>query len=594
MLRQALRAKTNRGAVSVTAGLPAPWRGLNARDRQEEAKPGYASIMDNFVPGDGEATLRNGWESHATALPDAAVETLMEYSAGTTKELFAAVGTEIYDVTTAGAVGDPVADGLTSARWSHTMYTTTGGQFLVAVNGADDLHRYDGSAWYPVHATNLYAIDYDAETAAFTAGDVLTGGTSGATATIVKVIDSGATGTLWVNGVTGTFQNNETITDASGGSATEDGTATLLTTALTGVDTTALDFVVSHKSRLWFIEKNSLSAWYLATLAIAGAATEFPIGALCKGGGTLVACAGWSVDAGDGPDDYFVMVTSEGECIVYAGTDPSSASTWALKGIYQTDRPVGRRCLLKFGADLLILTASGIVSVSSLLGTSSRWAQISELVRPDFLTQSQTYSATFGWQMVHYRKRGWLIVNIPTESGKFIQYAYNSQTKPPDGWFTMSNQNGACWGELDGDLYFGGTGAVYKADTGTADGTEPVVGDLLWAWSSFGTPAQKRFTMARPHMRCDAVPSPLLEIRTDYDITPPGTAPTVTEQGEGAIWDLAEWDTAVWAGSSSVYSQWTGLAGIGHVGGLRLVISSSTASFAIIRAEVVFEAGGIL
>ena len=595
MLRQALKSRGNRGGVSRTVGLPAPWRGLNARDRQEEAKPGYASILDNFYPGDGEVTLRKGWASHATGLPSAAVETLMEYSTGSTQKLFAAVDDDIYDVTSAGAVSDPEVTGLTNSRWSHTMFATTGGQFLTAVNGADDLHRYDGSNWYPVYATNLYSIDYDAETGAFTVGETLTGGTSGATGTIVKVIDNGTTGTLWINNVSGlSFTDNETITDSSTGSADADGVETLLTTALTGIATTSLDQVVAHKSRLWFVEKNSLSAWYLGTLAISGAATEFPIAALCKRGGYLVACSGWSVDTGDGADDFFVFLTSEGECLVYAGTDPSSASTWALKGIYQTDRPIGRRCLLKFGADLLILTESGVVSVSALLGATSRWAQISELVRPDFLAQSLSYGSSFGWQMIHYRRRGWLIVNAPSAAGAYMQFGYNSQIKPPDGWFTMSNQNGSCWGELDGDLYFGGAGTVYKADTGVSDDGDEIIGDVLWAWSSFGTGAQKRFTLARPHMRCDVAPSPQLDMRVDYDDAQPTSSPTITSLATGADWDTADWDVAEWGGSLSVYSQWAGVTGLGYVGGPRLKIKTSTAEFAVIRAEVVFETGGIL
>lgn len=75
---------------------------------------------------------------------------------------------------------------------------------------------------------------YDAQTANFTLGDILTGGTSGAKARIVADSDSGATGTLTLRDITGTFQDNETITGAGGGSATVNGLISHQNAALLG------------------------------------------------------------------------------------------------------------------------------------------------------------------------------------------------------------------------------------------------------------------------------------------------------------------------------------------------------------------------
>lgn len=69
----------------------------------------------------------------------------------------------------------------------------------------------------------LCELDYDAQTGNFTPGLVLTGGTSGATAVIVTDVDAGTTGTLVIRKIVGTFQNDETITDSSTGSATSNG-----------------------------------------------------------------------------------------------------------------------------------------------------------------------------------------------------------------------------------------------------------------------------------------------------------------------------------------------------------------------------------
>ncbi|MFC1599681.1 beta strand repeat-containing protein [Patescibacteria group bacterium] len=66
------------------------------------------------------------------------------------------------------------------------------------------------------------AVHFDTQTANFTIGQTLTGGTSGATGTITAIDDYGTMGTVIFTPVSGRFQNNETITDGLGGSATSD------------------------------------------------------------------------------------------------------------------------------------------------------------------------------------------------------------------------------------------------------------------------------------------------------------------------------------------------------------------------------------
>lgn len=69
-------------------------------------------------------------------------------------------------------------------------------------------------------------LNYDTQTANFTAGTIVTGASSGATARIQADSDSGATGTLTLTDIVGEFIDNEIITDDNGspGSATVNGT----------------------------------------------------------------------------------------------------------------------------------------------------------------------------------------------------------------------------------------------------------------------------------------------------------------------------------------------------------------------------------
>lgn len=66
----------------------------------------------------------------------------------------------------------------------------------------------------------LSTLAYDAQGVNFVVGLQITGGTSNATAWIVADDDNGATGTLYIRDIIGTFQNNETITDSGTGTAT--------------------------------------------------------------------------------------------------------------------------------------------------------------------------------------------------------------------------------------------------------------------------------------------------------------------------------------------------------------------------------------
>lgn len=75
---------------------------------------------------------------------------------------------------------------------------------------------------------------YDAQTANFTVGEILTGVISGATARIVADSDSGASGTLTLRDIVGIFENNEEVTDTLGGSALVNGLLSPANAALLG------------------------------------------------------------------------------------------------------------------------------------------------------------------------------------------------------------------------------------------------------------------------------------------------------------------------------------------------------------------------
>uniref|UniRef100_UPI001953D7D1 hypothetical protein n=1 Tax=Klebsiella pneumoniae TaxID=573 RepID=UPI001953D7D1 len=79
--------------------------------------------------------------------------------------------------------------------------------------------------------------------------------------------------------------------------------------------------------------------------------------------------------------DLTVFVSSEGEVLIFSGTDPAAAATWQLKGRYQIGKPLGYRSLAKFGGDLAILTQDGLMSLGAVMRLDRTAAQQGALTR---------------------------------------------------------------------------------------------------------------------------------------------------------------------------------------------------------------------
>lgn len=132
-----------------------------------------------------------------------------------------------------GAATGLTSDGTATAIWNYALVPgeTIYAEAKVVARQREDVQR----AVYHV-SVGAYRVggdlDYQNQTANFTAGLIVTGGTSGATARIQADSDSGATGTLTLIDIVGTFEDGETITDTGSGSAEVNGTISLSNAAL--------------------------------------------------------------------------------------------------------------------------------------------------------------------------------------------------------------------------------------------------------------------------------------------------------------------------------------------------------------------------
>ena len=79
--------------------------------------------------------------------------------------------------------------------------------------------------WFADFAGATQKLKYDGQTANFTVGETVTGGTSGATGIVVRDHDAGTSGNLILKSVSGVFVDNETLTGSSTGAAVANGAA---------------------------------------------------------------------------------------------------------------------------------------------------------------------------------------------------------------------------------------------------------------------------------------------------------------------------------------------------------------------------------
>jgi len=577
-----------------TASVPAPIGGWNGRDSLAQMAPTDAVQMVNWYPTPTDVTMRKGYTVVSTGITGA-VHSLMNYNKATTGyNLFAAAGTVIYDAKPSPATS--VFTGITNDKFQHVNITNTAGHFLVACNGVDPTLIYDGTAWFKV-ATTTTAQTISSITKSGTTATLTTSAPHGLI-TGNRVTISGATANDY-NGTfvivkTGASTFTYTMLTTPAANATVVGTYTVI--GITGVDSSTFINVNLFKNRLFFTQKDTLTCWYLDVNAIGGTASPLYFGGIARNGGYLQAMGTWTLDAGQGADDYAVFVTSMGEVIVYNGTDPTSATTWALKGVWQLGQTFNRRCFFKWSGDLLLLTQDGLVPLASALQSSRLDPRVNltdKIYYP--ISQAATnYFANFGWQINYFASENMLILSIPTNDG-MEQYVMHTITK---AWARFTGIQGYCW-EVSGDndMHFGGDGFVATLYTDTSDNGTNISAAVQQAYSYFDSPGQnKRFTMVRPILQSTGgLPAVLCGLSVDFQpIDNLGAISFNPSAQTGSTWNTAKWDTNIWSGGLVTTRIWQGVTGIGFAGSINLTAVAQGIELHWASTDYVMESGGVL
>lgn len=366
--------------------------------------------------------------------------------------------------------------------------------------------------------------------------------------------------------------------------------------AIAGITTTTLRNPAVWKNRVWFVQNNTTSAWYLPVQSVGGTAVEFDVSTQFTRGGFLMVIMTFSLASANSFDDFIGFLSSEGELVVYQGTDPSSASTFAMIGRYNCGRPIGRRCWFKYGADAVIICTDGLVSVTKLISVGIQQPEnavsykIQRLINEDI----QMFSANFGWEGTVYPLGNKLILNVPTTTNsRQHQYVMNTINAAWCSYGIINSPwNAATFCVLGDDLYWGGNQIVSLADTGQSDSGGQILGSLQPAFSYIGTDRQKRVTQMRPLLQITGNISPALALNVDFQTSLPMSTPTFSG-GSGSPWNTSPWNISPWTVAPTVQKDWQTVGGIGFTASCYMTIASAASTVTVLSFDYVYSIGGV-
>jgi hypothetical protein len=347
-----------------------------------------------------------------------------------------------------------------------------------------------------------------------------------------------------------------------------------------GATTSDIINIAAYGRRIWYILVDSTIVAYGGTDEIQGAiAGTLDFGALWNKGGYLMAMADWTVDGGDGPQDYAVFMSSRGQISVFAGIDPTNASVWTLVGTFSVAPPLGRRCLYPIGSDVAIITQQGVLPLSQVLPfdpSADRSVALTSRIQNAMAQAAATAGSNFGWQLISYPYQALVFLNVPlTTNSNQVQFVMNALT---GAWCQFIGWNANCFELFDDQLYFGDNlGNVNLAYSGALDLNVPIYSDMQCAFNYFDDPGRiKRMTMVQPLLTSSGPVTPTMSVDEDFSDNAPSAPVIVIGPGASATWDLSLWDVAVWPQPSAPVTSWLSVQAIGHALAVRMQVNATS------------------
>lgn len=546
--RATVRQTAQKPAVYKSISIPSPTLGLIANANLASPQPGGAYVLENWLPTATGALMRRGTVSQ-NQLGDGTqtVRSLFSYVNGNNEKLFAAIDTAIYDVTSAV------------------------GSFALVDNLSRQLIDDQGN---PLIAFPVAPLS-----------PVVSGQTSGSW----SVVQFATPGGVFLRAVNGADTP-----------LVYDGTSWSTSPAITGVDPKTLSYTFVHQKRLFFIKEDSLSAWYLPADSIGGAAVELPLGGVFSLGGSLLFGSTWSLETGGGGlQENCIFVTTEGEVVVYQGSDPSTAATWSKVGIYRIGKPLGPQAHFRAGGDIVILTDVGAIPLSqalqkdfAVLSPTAVSAQIETIWNTEVANRVGA-----NWSCVVWSTNQMAVVAPPTINDQpAVMYVVNSRT---GGWGKYTGWNGTCLAVFRNRLFFGSVnGQIIEANVGGLDMGVPYTATFIPSFSDFGSQGAKTIGMTRAVLRSTMPVTDKLSMQREFRVSLP-SPPDASMVNSANVWDAGTWGASVWGAPNlkETFEQWRSTPSTGYALAPALQVTSGSLvpiDVEVIRLDVTYTPGDVV
>lgn len=309
-----------------------------------------------------------------------------------------------------------------------------------------------------------------------------------------------------------------------------------------------------YKSRSYFATGDQTGFWYSAVGALGGTLTFFPLDRVSRTGGNVVEISSWTVDGGEGTDDFLVIFLGSGEVLVYQGSNPSDATDFSIVGRYSVGRVITAE---QFAGQIHAVTANdynvlprdfqtqGIAPQSKLSGAAK--------------TAVKDKGGLERWQIVFVPHLGLRIVNVPQSVSQYHQHVVNINNGAPTLWTGL---NATRWEVFGTALYFGDTAGKVNVYSGTSDNGTAISWEIATAPHRLGSDLCKTVHEYRSIISCDGTITETSGLGFDYE--PPTFAQDVTTNALGTPWNTSPWNTSSWSGNQQRRGEWVGGLGSGQ------------------------------
>jgi hypothetical protein len=313
---------------------------------------------------------------------------------------------------------------------------------------------------------------------------------------------------------------------------------------------------INFKGRAYYWKTFSQSFFYAQPGGFDNELFEFPLTSVVQTGGYIQTMFTWTRDAGVGPDDILGIIFSTGEILLYQGDDPGNIGFFEQIGRFEIPDPLGRRCTVKFGSDVIIMTKNGYINLTSVLKEDqvSDYPAFSRKIARLVEEAGNKYGALFGHEAI-LTDYGYLLFNVPVTTEKSIQYVRNAST---GAWCRFTEIPALTWETFNDTPYFGSTDGFVRVSGGYVDDDEPIRMDALPAYHYLDDPGVQKQIVAAQVLSTFPEPK-LIQVTGWGNFVLPRFVATVAPGGatKETFWNEAIWNVDFWNRTGGLFTDTT-------------------------------------